>query len=246
MHNIQLLFAGYKNSVPLHAAAYRLGWEPYQGENTEFYEKKVTVRCATIKPIQPLQYLLARARAFYPPPFALSAPYQYALPRNARTRFDEHCHGRRGPSSDVSVCLSYQLWHVLINLSSNQGSPRLTAPPKVRFERDLDSFLSSIAEIADKVNEKGSSLLDRGETLVKDKASTIGTAFDGTETLIAGTLDEVKSRALSAMSEFVTHISEPGDGGHDSDNSAASLDVQRSVGVAAAVLCAIFIGFIAT
>ncbi|KAG4275624.1 hypothetical protein FPRO04_14354 [Fusarium proliferatum] len=127
-------------------------------------------------------------------------------------------------------------------LTLDSTSPRLTAPPKVRFERDLESFLSSIAEIADKVNEKGSSLLDRGETLVKDKASTIGTAFDGTESLIAGKLDEVKS----AMSEVVTHISEPGDGGRDSDNSAASLDVQRSVGAAAAVLCAIFIGFIAT
>ncbi|KAF5725252.1 hypothetical protein FMUND_10 [Fusarium mundagurra] len=125
-------------------------------------------------------------------------------------------------------------------------SPRLTAAPKVRFERDLESFLSSIAEIADKANEKGSSLLDRGETLIKDKASTIGTAFDGTETLIAGKLDEVKSRVMSAMGEVVTHISEPGDGGRDSDNSAASLDVRRSVGAAAAVLCAMFIGFIAT
>ncbi|KAG7405672.1 hypothetical protein Forpi1262_v015505 [Fusarium oxysporum f. sp. raphani] len=131
-------------------------------------------------------------------------------------------------------------------LTLDSTSPRLTAPPKVRFERDLESFLSSIAEIADKANEKGSSLLDRGETLVKDKASTIGTAFDGTETLIAGKLDEVKSRVLSAMSEYVTHISEPGDGGRDSDNGAASLDVRRSVGAAAAVLCAIFIGFIAT
>ncbi|KAF6528537.1 hypothetical protein HZS61_008839 [Fusarium oxysporum f. sp. conglutinans] len=125
-------------------------------------------------------------------------------------------------------------------------SPTLTAPPKVHLERGLESFLSSMAELADKANEKGSSLLDRGETLVKDKVSTIGTAFDGTETLISGKLDEVKSRVLSAMSEVVTHINEPGDGGRDSDNSAASLDVQRSVGAAAAVLCAIFIGFIAT
>ncbi|KAK2671585.1 hypothetical protein RAB80_011664 [Fusarium oxysporum f. sp. vasinfectum] len=124
-------------------------------------------------------------------------------------------------------------------LTLDSTSPRLTAPPKVRFERDLESFLSSIAEIADKANEKGSSLLDRGETLVKDKASTIGTAFDGTETLIAGKLDEVKSRVLSAMMNLAT-------GGRDSDNGAASLDVRRSVGAAAAVLCAIFIGFIAT
>ncbi|KAG4279593.1 hypothetical protein FPRO04_13571 [Fusarium proliferatum] len=123
---------------------------------------------------------------------------------------------------------------------------RVTAPPKARSERDLESFLSSIAEIAEKVNEKGSSLLDRGETLVKDKASTIGTAFDGTETLIAGKLDEVKSRVLSAMSEVVTHISEPGDERRDSDNSSASLDVQRSVGIVAAVVCAIFVGLLAT
>ncbi|KAF9773034.1 hypothetical protein IL306_009210 [Fusarium sp. DS 682] len=131
------------------------------------------------------------------------------------------------------------------HLTLDSSSPTLTAPPKVHLGRDLENYLSSIVELADKANEKGSSLLDRGETLVKDKASTIGTAFDGTETMISGKLDEVKSRIMSAMSEVVTHINEPDDRGRDSENSAASLDVQRSVGAAAAILCAIFIGFIA-
>lgn len=87
--------------------------------------------------------------------------------------------------------------------------------------------------------------MDHGETLIKNKASAISTAVDGTETLISDKLDEVNSRVLSAIKEAVTHLNEGGDSGGDSGNSAASLDVQRSVAAAAAVLGAMFIGFVA-
>jgi hypothetical protein len=106
-------------------------------------------------------------------------------------------------------------------------------------------LLSSIERLASKASEKGSSLLDHGETLIKNKASAISTAVDGTETLISDKLDEVNSRVLSAMKEVVTHLNEGGDSGDESGNSAASLDVQRSVAAAVAVLGAMFIGFVA-
>ncbi|EXA30216.1 hypothetical protein FOVG_18384 [Fusarium oxysporum f. sp. pisi HDV247] len=124
-------------------------------------------------------------------------------------------------------------------------SPTITALPHGNAERDLDSLLSSLELLASKASGKGSSLLDHGETLIKDKASAISTAFDGSETLISDKIEEVNSRVLSAMKEVVTHLNEGSDSGDGSGNSAASVDVQRSVAAAVAVLGAIFIGFVA-
>ncbi|KAF5722074.1 hypothetical protein FMUND_3215 [Fusarium mundagurra] len=127
----------------------------------------------------------------------------------------------------------------------DSAGPTITEPPHSNAERDLDSLLSSLELLASKASGKGSSLLDHGETLIKDKASAISTAFDGSETWISDKIGEVNSRVLSAIKEVATQLNEGSDSGDASGSSAASVDVQRSVAAAAAVLGAIFIGFVA-
>ncbi|SCV61405.1 uncharacterized protein FFFS_15975 [Fusarium fujikuroi] len=125
--------------------------------------------------------------------------------------------------------------------------PTITARPHSNAERDLDSLLSSLELLASKASGKGSSLLDHGETLIKDKASAVSTAFDGSETWISDKIGEVNSRVLSAIKEVATQLNEGSDLSDASGHSAASAggDVQRSVAAAAVVLGAIFIGFVA-
>ncbi|EMT66819.1 hypothetical protein FOC4_g10000513 [Fusarium odoratissimum] len=141
--------------------------------------------------------------------------------------------------------LAFTLVNLAVAEEAPHKTPTITAPPHSNAERDLDSLLSSLELLASKASGKGSSLLDHGETLIKDKASAISTAFDGSETLISDKIEEVNSRVLSAMKEVVTHLNEGSDSGDGSGNSAASVDVQRSVAAAAAVLGAVFIGFVA-